>query len=507
MLNFLQGQVSRRPDPDNLPFDLSKTRQALKKLGLQSGTESLIGKKAAELSGGQAQRIAIMRALSMNPRAILCDEPTSSLDERTATDVMEALRGWAHETGRPVLWVTHNLKHAARFADHFIFVADGRVVQLTEAQSFALDLEVNEGVTDGAAPFDEVCVNKRVDELCAISKEIKPLVIGESTDWVGVDEDIPITPGKWRFASWVANALSYGEYISPCFDRGLYPRLATASLLSTLGRVTGRPVHENRIWTALLRMVFYSRYSFGFVLCILLAQIAVVDGFGRMAQAYSDAKLEDPSVARIVFEYIVPTDPDDPKAPKKLYGDTTIPALSNQIATQLEQQFGTSADVQKVSVFGRRTISGSSIRFNTPVAGCNRWLDVQTIALDVKDHLLTQVRLAPAGNRVSLTENVDKLLAEAREDAINFENPRGLAVLDVFFVDRLIARCGYPPDQPIFVEWAAGQGGRSTPIKLEIRGATTRNSAALSVPSRADCFRARLPTRGRFASRFRTPLS
>mmetsp|Transcript_22853 Transcript_22853/g.38168 ORF Transcript_22853/g.38168 Transcript_22853/m.38168 type:complete len:627 (+) Transcript_22853:5628-7508(+) len=79
------------------------------------------------LSGGQAQRIAVVRALATNPGLIICDEPTSSLDDDLGEAVMAVIQNWAHETGAAVLWVTHNRRQAAYYADNYLVVARGQV--------------------------------------------------------------------------------------------------------------------------------------------------------------------------------------------------------------------------------------------------------------------------------------------------------------------------------------------------------------------------------------------
>ena len=95
------------------------------------------GKLAERLSGGQAQRIAVVRALAIDPHILVCDEPTSSLDEHTGRIVLETLGEWARNTGSTVLWVTHNLTQAATHADRFLFLHHGRVLS-DNGRPFAL---------------------------------------------------------------------------------------------------------------------------------------------------------------------------------------------------------------------------------------------------------------------------------------------------------------------------------------------------------------------------------
>ncbi|MDR1118859.1 MAG: ATP-binding cassette domain-containing protein [Bifidobacteriaceae bacterium] len=85
------------------------------------------GKRLREVSGGQAQRAAVARALAGEPPVILADEPTGSLDTVTGELVMEALVSAAREAGTAVLTVTHELKVAA-WAERDVLLRDGRVV-------------------------------------------------------------------------------------------------------------------------------------------------------------------------------------------------------------------------------------------------------------------------------------------------------------------------------------------------------------------------------------------
>jgi putative ABC transport system ATP-binding protein len=90
------------------------------------GLTGLEGRRPGEMSGGQAQRVAVARALVLEPRVVFADEPTGSLDSLAGEQVMEQLTGAARAAGTTVLIVTHEPRIAA-YADREIIVRDGRI--------------------------------------------------------------------------------------------------------------------------------------------------------------------------------------------------------------------------------------------------------------------------------------------------------------------------------------------------------------------------------------------
>jgi putative ABC transport system ATP-binding protein len=96
--------------------------QWLDKLGLGDRGARRIG----ELSGGEAQRVAVARALTLGPQVLFADEPTGSLDSLTGEKVMDLLTGLAREQNVTVVLVTHDARVAA-YADREVMVRDGVV--------------------------------------------------------------------------------------------------------------------------------------------------------------------------------------------------------------------------------------------------------------------------------------------------------------------------------------------------------------------------------------------
>jgi len=89
--------------------------------------------RPARLSGGEQQRVAIIRALANGPRGLLGDEPTGNLDIHTAEDVMTALIDIVRRTGLAALIATHNLELARRM-DRILSLEEGIVVERTAAR-------------------------------------------------------------------------------------------------------------------------------------------------------------------------------------------------------------------------------------------------------------------------------------------------------------------------------------------------------------------------------------
>ena len=101
---------------------LAQARETLGELGLSEHLD----KRPTQLSGGQAQRTAVARALVTNPRLLFADEPTGSLDSLAAERTMEVLLGSVHSRGAGLVIITHDARVAA-YADREVTVRDGRI--------------------------------------------------------------------------------------------------------------------------------------------------------------------------------------------------------------------------------------------------------------------------------------------------------------------------------------------------------------------------------------------
>ncbi|KAB2807902.1 amino acid ABC transporter ATP-binding protein [Pimelobacter simplex] len=94
--------------------------------------------KPGKCSGGQQQRIAIARALAMEPKVMLFDEPTSALDPELGAEVLATMRALAAE-GMTMVVVTHEMHFAEDVADRVVFMADGRIVEENAAGKLMRD--------------------------------------------------------------------------------------------------------------------------------------------------------------------------------------------------------------------------------------------------------------------------------------------------------------------------------------------------------------------------------
>ena len=117
-VGFLPSLFRRFP-----PADVSAAYALLERVGLAGYQDT----RADALSGGQRQRVGIARALMQNPDLLLVDEPTASLDPKTARQIMRLIRELATESRRPALVNIHDVALAQSFADRIVGLKDGRV--------------------------------------------------------------------------------------------------------------------------------------------------------------------------------------------------------------------------------------------------------------------------------------------------------------------------------------------------------------------------------------------
>lgn len=110
----------------------SKERRAqrIEELCVNYKLQELINRKVGELSGGENARVAIARAVSINPEVLILDEPSAALDPRSVLHIEELLKQLRAETDLTVIIVTHNLFQAKRIADYTIYMSEGQIVEV-----------------------------------------------------------------------------------------------------------------------------------------------------------------------------------------------------------------------------------------------------------------------------------------------------------------------------------------------------------------------------------------
>ena len=141
-----------------------------------------------ELSGGEQQRVALIRAIAPRPKVMLMDEPFSGLDNRLRDGIRDETLSLLKEEGTAVLLVTHEPDEAMRMADEIALMRDGRIVQRgnpyhlynqpvdKEAAAFFSDINVIRGVSQGAltqTPFGKFLTPGQVDG-AAVEIVIRP---------------------------------------------------------------------------------------------------------------------------------------------------------------------------------------------------------------------------------------------------------------------------------------------------------------------------------------------
>lgn len=103
---------------------VARSMDLLKRFELDKHAE----KKPFELSGGQTQRVALIRAVAIRPKLLILDEPTSALDPLMTSEVLDLILELKNEK-RDLILVTHHLHFAMRMADRVLFIEEGKVLE------------------------------------------------------------------------------------------------------------------------------------------------------------------------------------------------------------------------------------------------------------------------------------------------------------------------------------------------------------------------------------------
>ena len=123
----------------NLEFALRRVPEEQQRVRLDEaiawlGIEALLRHRSAQLSGGERQRVAIARALLSSPQLLLLDEPLSSLDEASKSQLLAQLEHLRDQLSIPMIYVSHSLGEVMRLADQLLLLDAGRVLALGPLQ-------------------------------------------------------------------------------------------------------------------------------------------------------------------------------------------------------------------------------------------------------------------------------------------------------------------------------------------------------------------------------------
>lgn len=118
------------------------------------GLEPLLARRPHHLSGGEAQRVAIGRALLSGPLLLLMDEPLASLDVRRRQEIMPFIEALHRRVDMPVLYVSHNIDEIVRLADRVIVMREGRMAASGTVATVLNRPEIQTLVLGGRAPAD-----------------------------------------------------------------------------------------------------------------------------------------------------------------------------------------------------------------------------------------------------------------------------------------------------------------------------------------------------------------
>jgi tungstate transport system ATP-binding protein len=110
--------------------DKEETRSRVGRWSKAMGVDSLLGRRANQLSGGEAQRVSLARAFVLDPELLLMDEPFSVVDPPTREQLLKDLSTLLSQDQRTTIFVTHNLKEAAQIGDRIAVVINGELKQV-----------------------------------------------------------------------------------------------------------------------------------------------------------------------------------------------------------------------------------------------------------------------------------------------------------------------------------------------------------------------------------------
>ena len=133
--------------PRLLKYDKERCAALVPELLHMVGMEKYADKYPSEISGGQQQRIGVLRALAASPSIVLMDEPFSALDPMTRENLQDEVKRLQQKLNKTIVFVTHDMGEALKLADTIIFMDGGRIVQMASPEEM-LEHPASEQVRD-----------------------------------------------------------------------------------------------------------------------------------------------------------------------------------------------------------------------------------------------------------------------------------------------------------------------------------------------------------------------
>jgi phosphonate transport system ATP-binding protein len=151
--NVLVGTLGRNQTLGTLFFRVpAKEKLLAMSLLHEVGVDHLAEKRAADLSGGERQKVAIAKALAQEPELLIADEPTSALDPQATLELMETMNTQSKKRNMTALYIIHNLDLVGKFADRVIGLSQGQLLFSKPASELChIDCENIYGGSDGVA--------------------------------------------------------------------------------------------------------------------------------------------------------------------------------------------------------------------------------------------------------------------------------------------------------------------------------------------------------------------
>ena len=175
--NLNYGRKLAAEPPSGAEFD-----RIVKLLGIGG----LLSRRPAKLSGGEAQRVALGRALLSGPKILLADEPLAALDSARKGDLLPYFERLRDEGGLPILYVTHSVSELGRLANHVVTLEAGQASGLRAPSDVLADPRlVPGGVRGVGAVINAVVVAHHADGLSELSAGGLPLFLPKVTQTTG----------------------------------------------------------------------------------------------------------------------------------------------------------------------------------------------------------------------------------------------------------------------------------------------------------------------------------